>query len=86
MLCRYSYLDRRFKVYGEFQCDTDDFKAFWRKCQSLVCMCYVKLENYEYWVYADGFGWVDGNPQIVRYSEFHDEIGMEDYLGNFSLF
>lgn len=86
MLCIYSYMLRSYSVHGNFQCDTEDFKAFFRKCQSEIRMCYVKLENGENWMYADGFGWEPMNPSRVRYYEFSDILSMEEYMDNFDLF
>ena len=86
MLCVYSYLDVHWNVYGDYQCDTEDFKMFWRKCQSQICMCYVRLQNGECWAYADGFGWASDDRKVIRFSNFHDEINMEDYIDNFYLF
>lgn len=86
MLCVYSYMTRSYSLHGNFQCDTEDFKAFFRKCQSKILVCYVKLENGENWMYGDGFGWEPMTPSAVRYEWVSDKIDVDDYMENFDLF
>lgn len=90
MLCVYSYmscLNRTVEVHGNFQVDTADFKAFFRKCQPFIAMCYVKCEDGQNWVYTQEFGWEPmSDAAQVRYGKYLDMLGYDDYLNDFDLF
>lgn len=48
----------RFKWYGYYECDVDDFKSFWRNMKYKVKVCYVdiydKLGNVKRYKFCNG--------------------------------
>lgn len=57
MLCWYSYREGE-KEFGEYQCDTDDFKQFFKHRKNHIDDIVVKLQNGQVWIwyYVKKFG------------------------------
>ena len=51
MIVKYSYLTREFKDFGEYQCEVEDFKKFFRSRRDTIIECLVRFSDGQIWLW-----------------------------------